>query len=222
MSAPPFNLAVVEASTEAAITAGHRIFQVFRFAETDLEHVKLLLSWLQPPEGASVLDAGCGIGEVARLMHEMRPDLGFALVNLSAKQLTMCPTGLKFTWHQEDCHQMGYRDGSFDAAMYSSTLCQLDTLPALLEAHRVLKPGGTLLINDMVRVGGNAAEMEQLLACRVLPAGRLLGMLESAGFEIEAAEKPDASCDHFRELLRTDGLEHLADPLRPILIRARK
>lgn len=217
---PPIDLAVIDAQTGPMIAGGHRVFQTHKYAGDDAAHVGILLRRFDLPHGALVLDAGCGIGEVSRLMAEQRPDLSFVMMNLSQHQLAHCPTGPQFFAALDDCHACKLPDGFVDAAMYSSALCQMDIPVALAEARRVLKPGGVLLINDMVRTHGTPEEMEQALAARVLTVTDLLECIEDAGFKTDSVALPDYDATHFEGLLHEAGLSHLLDGIVPVIVRA--
>ena len=222
MSRPPFNLAAVEMATVHCVTAGQRVLQTHFYANDERGQVAYLLEQMQPPQGAIVLDAGCGIGEVSRLMAEMRPDLAFVLANISPYQLSLCPDGKQFMPLLTDCHALDINDGTIDAVMYSSALCQLDETVALAEAARVLKEGGILLINDMARERDDDGLMERALAARVLKQDELIAAVEAAGFTITSITEPEFSDAHFRELLAEGGIQHLIDGVYPIIIRATK
>lgn len=223
MSRPPFNLQAVEAVTPLALTSGHHVMQTHYYAETPQGHVACLLDWLNPPANAVVLDAGCGIGEVSRLMAEARPDLAFVLVNISPLQLSLCPQGERFLRVCADCHDMtDIADGSVQAIMFSSALCQMDTAVALAEASRVLAPDGVMLINDMVRAGADGERIEQTLAARVLTQTDLIRFVEEAGFTIDLAMAPAGNDAHFRDLLAQAGIEDIIEGITPFVIRATK
>src|SRR5579884_3700201 len=84
------HLPQIEFASNWAIKSNRRIFQFFRFGQTDLLHVGRLLHWAEFPAKAKVIDMGCGTGEVARIMKGLRKDLSFCLVNLSEFQLKFC------------------------------------------------------------------------------------------------------------------------------------
>ncbi|RYI03483.1 MAG: hypothetical protein EON48_15815 [Acetobacteraceae bacterium] len=70
LDSPAANLFVtLEAVSPAAHEAGLRVLQGYRMAPTDAGHVAVLLGMMAPALGDTVLDAGYGFGEVARLMQ---------------------------------------------------------------------------------------------------------------------------------------------------------
>lgn len=225
MSRPPFNLEMVEVATIAAIAAGHPVLQTHYYGGTDEAHVEQLLDWLDPALGSMVIDAGSGLGEVSRLMAEMRPDLAFLLVNLSPLQLSLGPADSeRFQRLHADCQDLrGFVPDEFaQAVMFSSALCQMDAELALAEAYRVLSTDGVLLVNDMARLDDQSQELETLLAARVLPESTLISQIEAAGFLVDYAVRPDGNDGHFRRMLAEAGHESLIDNVFPVVIRAIK
>lgn len=219
---PPFDLAVVDSATGPALEAGHRIFQTHRYAKDDAGHVAFLLEKLDPKPDAMVLDAGCGIGEVSRLMSIARPDLAFVLMNVSALQLSHCPTGEQYLHALDDCHASLLTDESMDAVMFSSALCQMDIDVALAEAFRVLKDGGVLLVNDMAHLDGAPEGLEQAIAARVLRPEEWVHAVGNAGFLIDFVSNPDADDTHFSKMAEDAGILELIEGIIPIVIRAEK
>ncbi len=217
---PPIDMMAIDANTEPVLAAGHRILQTHKYADTDAGHVAYLLGLFRLPHGARVLDAGCGVGEVARLMSQLRPDLSFVLMNLSMLQLSHCPVGPQYMHALDDCHSCLLRDGSVDAVMFSSALCQMDIPVALAEARRVLSSGGILLVNDMARNAGTPDEMEAALAARVLTLGDLMGCIKDVGFDIDEITAPEYDASHFIDMLEENGMGHLLDGVAPVVIRA--
>ena len=133
---------------EKLTTNGVRILQFYMFGDTEKEHASELLDIMNPPEDAETLDVGCGIGEVARLMAEERPDLRFVLLNNSKSQLDACPP--EFDKILSDMGTIPVANDCFDVVMVNYSLGHItDGRGAFREFQRVLKPGGVLFICDM-------------------------------------------------------------------------
>lgn len=142
------------ATAHIVIERGMRLLHIWKLAETDAEHCAILLDHLNPPHFARILDAGCGIGEVARQMREQRPDLHFTLLNISQYQLDLTPADMPKLLASYDA--IPAPDQSFDVVMFNFSLCHADSwLATLREAVRVLRPGGRVLIYDMERQHGD-------------------------------------------------------------------
>lgn len=224
MSRPPFNLEAVETATRLGLSRGYsRIFQPHRYADDDADHVRVIAQHLLPAPGNTVVDVGCGVGEVARHLAEMDPDLRFILVNISPYQLSLCPKGERFMPVLGDWHEIELQDESADVVMFHAALCQMDIDRALEQAHRVLRPGGILVVHDMFRVQGDGREWEELLAARVLTVVDLCQAIRRRDFILERVETPAVFDDaHLKQLLAQNGLRHLAHEVRPVIVRAVK
>jgi SAM-dependent methyltransferase len=145
---------VVGRDTALLVQAGHSILQIHKLAADERAHVTALLELFAPPHGALVLDAGCGVGEIARLMREMRPDLRFILQNVSKAQLAMCPAD--FERIECDYHTLPLPDEAVEAVMFTYSLGHGRLGDVLREAARVLKSGGVLFIYDLAAEDSSA------------------------------------------------------------------
>jgi ubiquinone/menaquinone biosynthesis C-methylase UbiE len=106
---------------------------------------------LQP--GERVLDVACGTGIVARLAAKRVGPAG-TIVGLDinpgmlAVARAAAPPTAAIAWHQAPADATALPDGAFDVVM-----CQMglqffaDKTAALREAHRVLAPGGRIVLN---------------------------------------------------------------------------
>lgn len=128
------------------------------------EHSRHMIAQAALPRGARVLDLGAGAGETVALLRS----LGY-----EARGLDLEPRSEEV--ERGDLLHAPYEDGSFDAVIgQCSFFVSGDQAGALREAHRLLKPGGKLLLSDLFFVP------PQLL-------------LEDAGFALLQAEELTAA-----------------------------
>jgi SAM-dependent methyltransferase len=122
-----------------------------------------VLAALGPVRGRRVLDAGCGPG----LYAEVLLGLGAVVVGFDASQ-TMVDLARRRVGHRAriDRGRLGeplpYPDGSFDLAVCALAIHYADDrAAAFAELHRVLAPGGALVVStshpmaDALRSGGS-------------------------------------------------------------------
>ncbi|MGW2870044.1 class I SAM-dependent methyltransferase [Kitasatospora sp. NPDC001225] len=159
------------------------------------------------PAGARVLDAGCGAGVVARAMA-LRFGLAVTGVDVldfhlaeAARLSARARMGDRTVFRFGDFHRLPFDDGEFDGAYSMETLVHsYDPPRALAELHRVLRPGGRLVLLGPMSTGpldemepGTRALIEPYLdamtmtGSKVYHAGNLSRLLAEAGFEVEEA-----------------------------------
>lgn len=119
-----------------------------RAIEGDLlgQERKLFDRYFSDPDGASVLDLGCGVGRTTRLLAEE----GFDVVGVDVSEKMIREAEARFPsldFRVADAKDLDFPTETFDYALFSQ--CGLDYLHpernrflALLEVRRVLKPGG--------------------------------------------------------------------------------
>lgn len=206
------NLQAVDAATGPVLDRGIRVFADL-FGQDEGAHVDALLAFLDPPEGALVVDMGCGIGEVARLMVERRPDLDILLVNSSIEQLALAPDDMPRI--VGDFHHVeAIPTGSADVVMFSYALCHSGDWPtALAEAYRLLKPGGLLFIIDMARLSGDNEAMARMLGARAHEPELVEFWARRAGFKLDEAAAPPVVVPRLRNLLLESEREGIVDSM---------
>jgi SAM-dependent methyltransferase len=101
------------------------------------------------PKNASVLDVGCGDGELAARLRQLRPDVKVEGIEVLAREHAVIPIRIF------DGVRVPYEDASVDVVMLVDVLHHTDD-PALLlrESARVAR--STILIKDHLREGVGA------------------------------------------------------------------
>jgi ubiquinone/menaquinone biosynthesis C-methylase UbiE len=204
----------VRAITRACLDTGHRILQIHKLGATDAAHVAALLALADLPYGAAVLDAGCGVGAVAELMAEQRPDLSITLLNVSPAQLAMCPDG--FPKIAASFHEIPVPAGSFDAVMFLYSIGHAQIETALAEAARVLHPGGVLFIYDLTAV--DPARVISSLGYVPLSIPRVL-KAASPLFHQGHVRIPQTTIDGFFEVMDRETYAHVFEGVHPVTYR---
>ena len=111
----------------------------------------VVLSQLTQIPHKSVLDVGCGTGELLRAVHTKFPDTACTGLDLSEQMLTVAREKLGGAAEllRGDAERLPFADGSFEALLCCDSFHHYpDPDAALSEMARVLQPGGVLLLAD--------------------------------------------------------------------------
>ncbi|WP_013322730.1 class I SAM-dependent methyltransferase [Gloeothece verrucosa] len=111
------------------------------------------------PNIAKVLDAGTGTARIPILICQQRPgwqvvaiDLAQSMLDIGRKNIEQANLTERIQLELVDSKQMPYPDHYFDVVLSNSLIHHLaDPLPFLLSVKRVLKPGGAILLRDLLR-----------------------------------------------------------------------
>jgi len=153
-------------------------------------------AWACAQAAGEVLEVAIGTGLNLRFYPE-----GVALtgIDLSAEMLAIAHTRAETTVAlvQGDAHALPFEDDTYDTVVCTFGLCAIPDIDrAIAEMHRVLRPGGRLVLVD--HVAGSARPLrvlQRLLETVSIPLGgehflrRPLDNVRAAGFRIERVQR---------------------------------
>ena len=159
-----------------------------------------------PPE-SEVLDAGCGVGDVARTMagkYKLRvTGIDILDFNLAEARARSAQAGLteRTTFLDGDYHNLQFPDETFDGVYTMETFVHAaDPERALAEFLRVLRPGGRLVMfeysrtpeeklsSDASRAFRQVCELAAMPTWYRLNHGDLEKMIAAAGWTVDSVE----------------------------------
>lgn len=157
-----------------------------------LESTRALLRAAALPRGATLLDAGCGLGASA---HVAEDEFGLLVEAVDASAAVVARAEARdpgdVAWRRADLLALPQADGAFDGVLAE---CVLSTVPreaALAEIRRVTRRGGVLAVSDVVTRGGAPAAIAAGLLGVALCVGDAWrpgepeARLAAAGFALE-------------------------------------
>ena len=105
--------------------------------------------------GESLLEIGCGVGAVLKILTDRFPSLNLTGIDIQDKQIGFAREYLsshghsKIDLHIGDARVLPWANESFDHIYMMWFLEHIkDLKPILFEAHRVLKKNGTITIHE--------------------------------------------------------------------------
>jgi SAM-dependent methyltransferase len=141
------------------------------------------------PEDGSVIEVGCGNGAFLSALHEVRPNIRLAGVDIEDVGIVDLPG---FTFHHGQLEEVELPTASFDA-VYCSNLIEhvADPSPFVARCRAILRPGGVIvgvtpdhLSLDRYLFGRYWAGYHYPRHTFVFNHNNIRTLLESAGFEV--------------------------------------
>lgn len=101
---------------------------------------------------SDLLDAGCGTGTMLGMLQRECPGKRYTGIDLSEKMIEAARkkqlAGIRFV--AGDCESLPFEDGSFDVVTCSMSFHHYPHPERFFQSlHRVLRPGGRLILRDM-------------------------------------------------------------------------
>ncbi len=167
---------------------------------------KRMMEQLQPQQGSSVLDVGCGTGTLLLQIRSVHKNLSLYGLDGDSDILSIAATkanstGASVNWIHAYSTEIPLEDNRMDKVANSLMIHHLmpeDKMATFREIHRVLKPGGRLVLVDWGKpsniffralfkfirlLDGHANTLDHL-------KGNIPDMIQTAGFEqVQITEK---------------------------------
>jgi ubiquinone/menaquinone biosynthesis C-methylase UbiE len=118
-----------------------------------------------------------------------------------------------------DMHELPFDTEDLDGVMYLYSLCHADDPShALIEAARVVKPGGKLFVFDYMRNNGDDYISWHYLRSRFFGLNAMNNMCRVAGWRFSGCIAPEGSDAVFRSVFENQALyDRIFNDLTPVV-----
>lgn len=129
-----------------------------RIYDSIAELFEYIAGELTAQDKAQIIDAGAGRGYLSLLLASRNPEARVTGIDYSRMQVRRAESYRRqrnifnCSFHQSDVLSLQFKDAAFDAAVSAGSIKHWsDSRRGLMELHRVLKPGGCLIIAETDR-----------------------------------------------------------------------
>jgi demethylmenaquinone methyltransferase/2-methoxy-6-polyprenyl-1,4-benzoquinol methylase len=138
-----------------------------------------MMDWLAPRSGQRLLDVAGGTGDVAFRFLKRAPGASAVVCDMTEpmliegrKRAEADKLAERLDWVVGDAMALPFADSSFDVYTISFGIRNVTDIPAALrEAHRVLRPGGRLMVLEFSRIPNDLMQKAyDLYSFNVIPA----------------------------------------------------
>jgi SAM-dependent methyltransferase len=138
----------------------------------------------RPGAPGPVLDAGCGTGGFLQRLAQRLPDRHAVGLEYNAEASARAVRKSGWPVATGDANALPFADASFGAAVSIDVICHAGVDPArgMAELHRVLRPGGTVVLNLPAYEWLRSAHDARVHTARRYTAGSARALLREAGF----------------------------------------
>jgi demethylmenaquinone methyltransferase/2-methoxy-6-polyprenyl-1,4-benzoquinol methylase len=167
--------------------------------------------------GHVILDLAGGTGDLAGAFarrvgeagHVVLADINRAMLEQGRRRLVNAGVAGNLSITQVDAEQLPFADGSFDRISIAFGLRNVtDKAAALASMHRVLKPGGKLLVLEFSKPGELLKPAYDLYSFRVLPLlGRIVAGDEDSYRYLAESIRMHPDQETLLAMMRDAGLE---------------
>ncbi|WP_454199051.1 ubiquinone/menaquinone biosynthesis methyltransferase [Nocardia sp. Marseille-Q1738] len=167
-----------------------------------------------PPAGGQLLDIATGTGVIALEAARRYPAVTVTGVDFSEEMLTRArtkPGADAVRWHRADAADLPFEDESFDGITEGYLLRNVEDLAgALREQHRVLKPGGRIVILETCPPSGPVKPIVEWGMRTIVPLlGQAVARDRSSYTYLESSTLAFDSPQHVADVLSRLGFQDI-------------
>lgn len=178
-----------------------------------------MMDWLAPRAGQRLLDVAGGTGDIAFRFLKRAPEAEAVVLDLTESMLVAGrqraeaeALSARLDWLVGDAMALPFEDNSFDVYTISFGIRNVTRIPdALSEAHRVLRPGGRLMVLEFSQLPNPALQKAyDLYSFNVIPPmGKVVtNDRESYQYLVESIRRfPDQ--ESFAAMIRNAGFDQV-------------